>query len=116
MHLVHYPVEKETGLNWTRNSGEMFIVMNQNKTNEWGEKRGYRIQPGSGIGSSTHLTILNSTALGKSALWASQDLWVLKRKDTEPRSASSLNFLDPLDPLVDFSKFVNDEDIVQDDL
>ena len=90
--------------------------MNQNRTNEWGEKSGYRIQPGSGIGSPTHLTILNSTALGKSALWASQDLWVLKRKDTEPRSASSLNFLDPLDPLVDFSKFVNDEDIVQDDL
>jgi primary-amine oxidase len=116
MHLVQHPVEKETGLDWARNSGEMFIVINQNKTNEWGEKRGYRIQPGSGIGSPTHLTILNSTALGKSAFWASQDLWVLKRKDTEPRSASSLNFLDPLDPLVDFSKFVNDEDIVQDDL
>jgi primary-amine oxidase len=116
MHLVQTPVEKETGLDWARNSGEMLIVMNQNKTNEWGEKRGYRVQPGSGIGSPTHLTILNSTALGKSALWASRDLWVLKRKDTEPRSASSLNFLDPWDPLVDFSKFVDDEDIVQEDL
>jgi primary-amine oxidase len=41
---------------------------------------------------------------------------VLKRKDPEPRSASSLNFLDPWDPLVDFSKFVDDEDIVQEDL
>ncbi|KAE9373708.1 amine oxidase catalytic domain-containing protein [Stipitochalara longipes BDJ] len=116
MHLVQRPVEKETGLDWARNSGEMYIIMNQNKTNEWGEKRGYRIQPGSGIGSPIHLTILNSTALGKSASWASQDLWVLKRKDTEPKSASSLNFLDPHDPLVDFSKFVDDEDIVQDDL
>ena len=116
MHLVHRPVEKETGLDWSRNSGEMYIVTNQNKTNAWGERRGYRIQPGSGIGTPTHLSILNSTALGKSALWASQDLWVLKRKDTEQRSASSLNFLDPQDPLVDFSKFVNDEDMVQDDL
>jgi len=116
MHLVHRPVEQETGLDWSRNSGEMFIVMNQNKTNEWGEKRGYRIQPGTGIGTPIHLSILNSTALGKSALWAEHDIWVLKRKDTEPRSASSLNFLDPLDPLVDFSKFVDDEDVVQDDL
>lgn len=116
MHLVHRPVDKEAGLDWPRNSGEMFIVMNQNKTNEWGEKRGYRIQPGTGIGTPIHLSILNSTALGKSALWAEHDLWVLKRKDTEPRSASSLNFLDPQDPLVDFSKFVDDEDVVQDDL
>jgi primary-amine oxidase len=116
MHLIQTPVDKEAGLDWVRNSGEMYIVMNQNKTNEWGEKRGYRIQPGSGIGSPIHLSILNSTALGKSAMWASKDIWVLKRKDTEPRSASSLNFLDLLDPLVDFSKFVDDEDIVQDDL
>jgi len=34
MHLVHRPVEKETGLDWPRNSGEMFIIMNHNKTNE----------------------------------------------------------------------------------
>jgi len=116
MHLVQRLVEKETGLDWARNSGEMYIIMNLNETNEWGEKRGYRIQPGSGIGSPIHLTILNSTALGKSASWAEQDLWVLKRKDTEPRSASSLNFLDPFDPLVDFGKFVDNEDIVQEDL
>ncbi len=78
--------------------------------------RRYRVQPGSGIGTPAHLTILNSTTLGKSAEWASQDLWVLKRKDTEPRSSSPLNSLSPLDPLVDFSKYVDGEDIVKDDL
>ncbi|KUJ06762.1 copper amine oxidase [Mollisia scopiformis] len=116
MHLVKKVVEKETGLDWPRNSGELFLVLNQNETNAWGEKRGYRVQPGTGIGTPVHLTILNSTTLGKAAEWAAQDLWVLKRKDTEPRSSSALNALGPLDPIVDFSKFVDGEDIVQDDL
>lgn len=116
MHLVKRIVEKETGIDWPRNSGELFIVMNQNATNSWGEKRGYRVQPGTGIGAPVHLTILNSTTLGKAADWAAQDLWVLKRKDTEPRSSSPLNALSPLDPIVDFRKFVDDEDVVQDDL
>ncbi len=90
--------------------------MNQNATNAWGEKRGYRVQPGTGIGAPVHLTILNSTTLGKGAEWASHDLWAVKRKDTEPRSSSPSNALSPLDPIVDFSKFVDGEDIVQDDL
>jgi primary-amine oxidase len=116
MHLVPYTVEKETGIDWPRNSGEMYIVTNENETNVWGEKRGYRIQPGTGMGTPAHLSILNSTTLGKSAEWAARDLWVLKQKDTEPKSASNLNFLDPLDPLVDFSKFANEEEISQEDL
>ncbi|KAE8447169.1 hypothetical protein EG329_011000 [Mollisiaceae sp. DMI_Dod_QoI] len=116
MHLVKRVVEKETGIDWPQNSGELFIVMNQNATNAWGEKRGYRVQPGTGIGAPVHLTILNSTTLGKGAEWASHDLWALKRKDTEPRSSSPANALSPLDPIVDFSKFVDGEDIVQDDL
>lgn len=116
MHLVKRVVEKETGIDWPRNSGELFIVMNQNATNAWGEKRGYRVQPGTGIGTPIHLSIINSTTLGRAAEWAAQDLWVLKRKDTEPRSSSPLNALSPLDPIVDFGKFIDGEDIVQDDL
>ena len=116
MHLVEHSVEQETGLNWPGNSHEMYVVQNQNATNMWGEKRGYRIAPGTGMGTPSHLTILNSTALRKSAEWASQDLWAVRQKDTEPKSASPLNYLDPLRPLVDFSKFVDSEEIVQEDL
>jgi primary-amine oxidase len=75
MHLVKRPVEKEVGIEWPRNSGELYIVTNENSTNIWGEKRGYRIQPGTGIGTPPHLSVLNSTALGRSAEWASSDLW-----------------------------------------
>jgi primary-amine oxidase len=79
MHLVSYPVEIETGLDWPKNVGEILVVLNNNSTNAWGEKRGYRIQPGSGMGTPSHLTVLNSTARRKSSQWATQDLWVLKK-------------------------------------
>ena len=116
MHLVRKTVEKETAIDWPSNSGELYLVVNNKSLNGWGERRGYRITPGTGLGTPSHLSILNSTTLGKSAEWASQDLWVVKQKDTEPRSASPLNYLDPKDPLVDFSKFVDGEDIDGEDL
>lgn len=115
MHLVEHEVDLETGIDWPGNSGEMYIVRTESK-NIWGEKRGYRIAPGTGMGTPSHLTILNSTSLGKSAEWASQDLWVVKQKDNEPKSASPWNYFQPLDPLVDFSKFVDGEDVVEEDL
>jgi len=116
MHLVTSPLEKETAIDWPRNAGEMYIVVNENTTNVWGEQRGYRIAAGTGMGNPSHLTILNSTTLGVSAEWASSDLWVVKQKDTEPRSATALNYYEPKSPLVDFSKFVDGEDIRHDDL
>lgn len=115
MHLVSRNVEKETGLDWPKNSEEILVVFS-NSTNVWGEQRGYRIQPGTGMGTPSHLTILNSTSLEKSCEWASRDLWVLKRKDTEPRSSSPLSTYDTIDPLIDFSKFVDNESIEGEDL
>ncbi|KAH8804603.1 copper amine oxidase [Xylogone sp. PMI_703] len=116
MHLVYQNVTKETPINWPQNSAEMYIVLNEDAENTWGEKRGYRIMAGSGIGTPSHLEILNSTSLKKSSEWAAKDLWVVKQKDTEPMSTHYLNFLSPADPLVDFSKFVDGEDIEQEDL
>jgi len=116
MRLVPRVLGEEKGIDWPYNSAELFIVMNQNETNAWGENRGYRIVPGTGVSNPVHLTILNSTALGKSAEWAQKDIWVLRQKDTEPRSSDPLNTFAPDEPLVDFSKFVDDEDIVDEDL
>jgi primary-amine oxidase len=116
MHLVPRTVEKDTSINWAPNSAEMLLILNENATNAWGEKRGYRIQPGSGIGTPAHRTVANSTSSGVAAEWATKDLWVLKRKDTEPKSSTVFNAFCPSDPLVDFSKFIDDEDIVDDDL
>lgn len=116
MHLVYRNVTSETGLLWPKNSADMYIVLNEDTENEWGEKRGYRIMPGTGIATPAHLEILNSTSLRKAALWAEQDLWVVKQKDTEPMSAHYSNVISSTDPLVNFGKFLDGENIEQEDL
>jgi len=70
----------ETGLNWPANSKEMYVVVNDDLENSWGEKRGYRVMPGTGVGTPSHLTVQNSTILGTSAEWATKDLWVVQHK------------------------------------
>ncbi|KAK5063145.1 hypothetical protein LTR84_005221 [Exophiala bonariae] len=117
MHMVHSAIKHETGLDWPTNGREMYLITNTNATNKWGETRGYRILPGSGISNPSHLTILNSTALGRSAAWSASDVWILRNHpDTEPASAHHLNYMDPLTPLVDFEKMVNGENIEDEDL
>ncbi|KAK5109943.1 hypothetical protein LTR62_006432 [Meristemomyces frigidus] len=111
MHLKEYQVSEETGLDWPKNSGEFYLVYNSEDKNAWGERKGYRITSGTGMGSTPHLTILNSTTLGDSARWAEHDLWVLQRKDTEPRSADPLNYFTPHDPLINFASMANHESL-----
>ncbi|KAG8157998.1 hypothetical protein KVR01_012270 [Diaporthe batatas] len=109
MHLVEYPVTHEAGLDWPPNSGEFLLVYSADKTNAWGERKGYRIAPGTGMGNTPHLTVRNSTALGPSARWAEHDVWVVRHKDAEPRAADPTAWLDTLDPLVDFGKIADGE-------
>jgi len=115
MHLVEHPVNEETGIDWPKNSGEFYLVYSSAEKNAWGERKGYRITSGTGMGSTPHLTILNSTTLGDSARWAEHDLWVLRRKDTEPRSADPLNYFAPHDPIIDFTRMADHESLTHDD-
>ncbi|KAL3419435.1 copper amine oxidase [Phlyctema vagabunda] len=74
------------------------------------------MRPGTGMGNPVHLVIQNSTALGKAAEWATMDFWIVKQKDTELKSTSQFNALDIHNPLIDFSQYVNGENIEQEDL
>ncbi|KAK7973351.1 hypothetical protein PG988_007485 [Apiospora saccharicola] len=112
MHLREYPVERETGLDWPQNAGEFYLVYSRDQKNRWGERKGYRIVSGTGIGNPPHLTVLNSSLLENAARWAEKDLWVVRRKDTEPRGADPFNYIDPTDPLVDFSRIADGEDLL----
>ncbi|KAF2090225.1 amine oxidase catalytic domain-containing protein [Saccharata proteae CBS 121410] len=116
MHLTHTPVTIETGLDWPPNSGKMYVMLNNESTNTWGEKRGYRITPGTGMGTPAHLTIKNSTSLLRAAEWSAHDLWILRRRDSERKSTSEYNGMEPGDPLVRFGDMVDDESIAQEDL
>lgn len=112
MHLREYPVEREAGLDWPKNAGEFYLVYSRDQKNKWGERKGYRIVSGTGIGNTPHLTVLNSTLLENAARWAERDLWVVRRKDTEPRGADPFNYIDPTDPLIDFSRIADGEDLL----
>ncbi|KAF7187989.1 Amiloride-sensitive amine oxidase [copper-containing] [Pseudocercospora fuligena] len=111
MHLVEYAVDEELGLDWPKNAGEFYSVYNSEEKNAWGERKGYRITSGTGMGATPHLTIPNSTQLGDSARWAEHDVWVLRQKDTEPRSADPLNYLEPIEPIINFDKMADHESL-----
>lgn len=112
MHLVEYPVTEEIGLDWPKNGGEFYIVYSSAEKNAWGERKGFRITSGTGMGVTPHLTILNSTTLGDSARWAEHDVWVLRQKDTEPRSADPLNYLEPNNPIINFNNMADHESLL----
>jgi len=116
MHLSTVPITEEAGLDWPKNSAGMYIVHGNDTRNRWGEKRGYRIAPGTGMGTPPKLTIHNSTNLETATQWASHNLWALRQKDSEPKSAHERNVLNPGDPMVNFSTFVDGESIVEEDL
>jgi primary-amine oxidase len=116
MHLVHTPMTHEIGVDWPRNSQGIYVVLNNDSTNAWGEKRGYKIVPGTGMGTPPHLATINSTSTGRAAAWAEHDIWVLRQHDTEPRGASEWNAWEITDPLIDFGTMVNGESTVQEDI
>jgi len=74
------------------------------------------MKPGTGMGTPVHLVMNESAAIGKGAEYAKMDFWVTRQKDEEVKSASSFNYLDVNDPLIDFSKFIDGESVVQEDL
>lgn len=106
----------ESFFDWPRNGAAMYLVSNQNAKNAYGENRAYRIVPGTGIASPVHLTTHQSSNLRNATTWAEHDLYVTKQKDTEPRSSSPLNGMTPDQPLIQFDRFLDGENVVDEDL
>lgn len=104
--------EDESGLIYDSNSATQYRIINTAKPNNYGEPRGYRIQPES----SCHLTVQNSSNLANAVNWAKYDLAITKQKDTEPCSAHPYNGQDIYNPPVDFDKFFDGENLEQEDL
>lgn len=116
MHLTRQTVTEEAGFNWPANTRETFFIGDKTSLNAWGQEKGYIMRPGTGMGSPVHLVIQNSTAISKAVEWASMDFWVTRQKDTEIKSGSPFNPQDIHDPLIDFSRYIDGENIEQEDL
>ncbi|KAL9111597.1 MAG: hypothetical protein Q9187_007909 [Circinaria calcarea] len=106
--------EDQGKLDFALNGAVMYSVVNKDAPNEFGEYPGWRLAPNSG--NMATLTAQNSTSLGQAANWVSHNLFVVQRKDTEPRSAYPYNNLDVDSPVVDFNKFFDGESLDQEDL
>jgi primary-amine oxidase len=106
--------EDHSKLDWAPNAASMFVVVNKDAKNPFGEYRGYRIAPG--VGSPAHNTMQNSSVLLNGANWSKNHFYVTKRKETELRSTSYMNTADLEDPFINFDKFFDGENIEQEDL
>ncbi|KAF8454455.1 copper amine oxidase [Kalaharituber pfeilii] len=116
MKLVRSSIgnESQGRINWPMNGAEMYVVLNKDERNKYGEYPGYRIFPASGT--PTHLIVQDSPSLQNAAEFCKYHLYVTKRKDTEPRCAAAANNLELSDPLVNFSKFFDEESLLQEDI
>ena len=122
--------EDESKLKYPANFQGGYAIVNQEEKNSWGSPRGYAIYAGYNpihnvssrhnsclaTNQSTIQTVVGSRRLLNNANWARYNLAVSRRKDTEISSSSMWNMNLPGAPTVDFHRFFDGEDIVQEDL
>ncbi|KAH8704667.1 copper amine oxidase [Phaeosphaeriaceae sp. PMI808] len=106
-------IASESSINWASNDATLYSIVNKDMPNRFGEFPGYRMKKSAGT---SHLTIRDSTNVRKAAGYATHDFYFTKQKDTEPRAADASNRYAPEDPLVDFSRFLDEESIEQEDI
>ncbi|KAJ3540677.1 hypothetical protein NMY22_g4201 [Coprinellus aureogranulatus] len=106
--------EDDAKINWAPNSADIFTVTNKDTPNVWGEYPGYRIAPGHGT--PVHSTVVDSSVLKDAGHFATHHLYVTKQKDTEKRLSHNSNNMDPRDPVINFSKFFDGENLEQEDI
>jgi len=113
MEMSQSYMETEQQFNWAPNNQAMYVLQNQNFTNAWGEKRGYRVVPGR---SDIHLSVLNSPWSQRQSEFSKTHLALTRQHDDEPYANSWQNINLPLAPQQDFAKFFDGEATVQEDL
>jgi primary-amine oxidase len=104
---------EEAAMEWAGNGQAMYCVVNQDYTNGWGTKRGYRMIPGR---SNVHLTVPNSPWSMHNAEFAKHHFAVTRQHDNEPYANSVQNVNLPMKPQQDFKKFFDGESVEQEDL
>ncbi|KAF7374329.1 Amine oxidase [Mycena sanguinolenta] len=105
--------ESDALLDYPKNSEGVYVIVNEEKLNRWGNPRGYAIHPGMSV---IHLTNLNSKRTKNNVNFAKHHLAVSRRKDSEPSSSSMWNINLPGAPTVDFYEFFDGESLEQEDL
>jgi len=100
--VYHYEFDKPTCMNF----------FNKNERNSYGVHRGIRVQ----IRDMMKQMYPESWPVVRGATWSLNQLTVTKRKEAEEKSSCIYNQQDMVDPVVDFSKYVDGENIEDEDL
>ncbi|KAJ7992554.1 hypothetical protein DPEC_G00279890 [Dallia pectoralis] len=100
--------EKEAALRYNTKTPR-YLHIASNQTNKWGHQRSYRIQVVSFTGD--HLP--ESEPEERSMSWARYKVAVTKHKDSEKTSSSLYNQNDMWHPAVDFSKYIEDNENIE---
>ncbi|KAF2461214.1 copper amine oxidase [Lineolata rhizophorae] len=106
-------MEEEKQFNWFPNQQGMYVVVNKDALNQWGEYRGYRLVPGM---SDIHLSVLNSPFSLKQNEFSKSHLAISQHHDTEVFANSVQNANLPWKPQQDFSMFFDGESVEQEDI
>ncbi|XP_041634035.1 primary amine oxidase, liver isozyme-like [Cheilinus undulatus] len=100
--------EKEAALRYDTKTPR-YLHIASNKTNRWGHQRSYRLQVFSFAGD--HLP--ESQSEERSMSWARYKVAITKHKDSEQTSSSLFNLNNIWDPAVDFSKYIEDNESIE---
>ena len=100
--VYHYEFDKPTSMNF----------INKNKLNSYGVHRGIRVQ----IRDMMKQMYPESWPVVRGAMWSLNQLTVTKRKESEEKSSCIYNQQDMVDPVLDFSRYVDGENIEDEDL
>ncbi|XP_043954960.1 retina-specific copper amine oxidase [Gambusia affinis] len=87
-----------------------YLHIASRKTNRWGHQRSYKLQVFSFAGD--HLP--ESQTEERSMSWARYKVAITKHKDSEQTSSSLYNQNDVWTPAVDFSKYIEDDESIED--
>lgn len=90
MKLTKTYLEEEQKMNWPSENA-LFLIVNTDRKNIYGEDAGYHIMPARGV---NHLTIQNSSSLLKSQGFATHHVNIVKHHDEEPYAANARNNAD----------------------
>ncbi|GAA5930824.1 uncharacterized protein JCM15063_002470 [Sporobolomyces koalae] len=106
--------EDESKLNWPANGQSMYLIYNKDEKNKYGEDRAWRIMPSRGGG--IRVPFNESSNLGPSMNFATHQIYVTKHHDSEYSTSHGNNAYSPYDPIVDFGKYFDGENLEQEDL
>ncbi|BGP20022.1 hypothetical protein JCM10213_000596 [Rhodosporidiobolus nylandii] len=115
MHLVRSELKNEDDSKLDFHRDTQVLIYNKEEKNKYGEERAYRIMPHIG-GSGMASVIQNSTNLANSWGFTQHPLYVLKHHDSEFSVSHASNAYHPQDPVVDFSRYFDGENLEQEDL